>query len=224
MGDQPHISIFGENEIGREGLKRILNDCGFTADCLAFTAIPLVLETLSDRADHILIVDSVSDAAGLELCRTIRDKLVVAKLVLMCEECSGPSIKQAFLNGVDGFLMKKMSCEPLIGMLNLVVMGEKFVPSEFIGQLADVGWSGTVACLNDVEFGSSLSDREIDILRCLIDGDANKVISRRLAIAEATVKVHVKAILRKLHVMNRTQAAIWAVNNGFFHSREEALS
>jgi len=59
-----------------------------------------------------------------------------------------------------------------------------------------------------------LSEREITTLRYLLVGHANKVIARRLEISEATVKVYVKAILRKLRVSNRTQAAIWAFNNG----------
>jgi len=59
-----------------------------------------------------------------------------------------------------------------------------------------------------------LSTREKCILRCLVEGDSNKIIARNVKIAEATVKVHVKAILRKIRVHNRTQAAIWAMNNG----------
>ena len=59
-----------------------------------------------------------------------------------------------------------------------------------------------------------LSPREKTILRCLVEGDTNKSIARKIDIAEATVKVHVKAILRKIRVQNRTQAAIWAMNNG----------
>ena len=59
-----------------------------------------------------------------------------------------------------------------------------------------------------------LSPRENSILRCLIEGDSNKCIARKIDIAEATVKVHVKAILRKIRVQNRTQAAIWGMNNG----------
>jgi two-component system nitrate/nitrite response regulator NarL len=51
-------------------------------------------------------------------------------------------------------------------------------------------------------------------LNRLIEGDSNKVIARKIDIAEATVKVHIKAILRKIHVQNRTQAAIWAMSNG----------
>ena len=52
------------------------------------------------------------------------------------------------------------------------------------------------------------------ILRCIIEGNSNKCIARKIDIAEATVKVHVKAILRKIRVQNRTQAAIWGINNG----------
>ena len=61
-----------------------------------------------------------------------------------------------------------------------------------------------------------LSARQKLILRCLIDGDPNKTIARKIHITEATVKVHVKAILRKIRVHNRTQAAIWAMNNRSF--------
>ena len=59
-----------------------------------------------------------------------------------------------------------------------------------------------------------LSARQQSILDCLIHGDLNKAIARKIAIAEATVKVHVKAILRKIRVKNRTQAAIWAIHQG----------
>lgn len=65
----------------------------------------------------------------------------------------------------------------------------------------------------DIDAVPRLSTREKCILRCIAEGCSNKSIARRLDISEATVKVHVKAILRKIRVSNRTQAAIWAVNN-----------
>ncbi len=61
-----------------------------------------------------------------------------------------------------------------------------------------------------------LSPRQKSILICLIEGDSNKIIARKMNLAEATVKVHVKAILRRTRVRNRTQAAIWAMNSGLF--------
>ena len=59
----------------------------------------------------------------------------------------------------------------------------------------------------------ALSTRQQSILHCLIQGDSNKSIARKLAISEATAKVHVKSILRKIRVHNRTQAAIWAISS-----------
>ena len=59
-----------------------------------------------------------------------------------------------------------------------------------------------------------MSQREVQILRCLLSGDSNKMIANQLSITEATVKVHLKSLLRKINASNRTQAAIWALNNG----------
>jgi len=59
----------------------------------------------------------------------------------------------------------------------------------------------------------TLSGRELEILSCLASGDSNKIIARSCRIAESTVKLHLKSILRKIHVQNRTQAAIWALQN-----------
>jgi two-component system, NarL family, nitrate/nitrite response regulator NarL len=70
----------------------------------------------------------------------------------------------------------------------------------------------------------SLSGRQRSILACLIQGDSNKTIARKMAITEATVKVHVKAILRKIRVHNRTQAAIWAMSTGPFISAKDDAS
>ena len=60
-----------------------------------------------------------------------------------------------------------------------------------------------------------LSEREEQVLRDLVKGRSNKIIARKLDIAEATVKVHMKSVLRKIRVANRTQAAIWALENGY---------
>ena len=69
-----------------------------------------------------------------------------------------------------------------------------------------------------------LSNRQQSILCCLIQGDSNKSIARKLAIPEATAKVHVKAILRKIRVRNRTQAAIWAMSTALAISGKDDIS
>jgi two-component system, NarL family, nitrate/nitrite response regulator NarL len=73
-------------------------------------------------------------------------------------------------------------------------------------------------------YAPRLSTRQQSILGCLIQGDSNKTIARKMTITEATVKVHVKAILRKIRVQNRTQAAIWAMSTGPFISAKDDAS
>jgi two-component system nitrate/nitrite response regulator NarL len=74
------------------------------------------------------------------------------------------------------------------------------------------------------EAAHRLSSREVAILECLVHGDCNKLIARKFQIAESTVKVHIKAILRKLRAANRTQAAIWAMTHLSRNDSNGALS
>jgi two-component system nitrate/nitrite response regulator NarL len=124
-------------------------------------------------------------------------------------------VVEAFKFGVDGYIVKEISCEALMKSLRLVAMGEKVMPSQLAQHLSGMEERSQAPQLaRNPDVSRILSDREITTLRYLLVGHANKVIARRLEISEATVKVYVKAILRKLRVSNRTQAAIWAFNNG----------
>ena len=102
------------------------------------------------------------------------------------------------------------------------MMGEAVVPTTFLPLFGteDSRSGEDIRCADDDEeilvtddAAPQLSPREKLILRCLTQGDSNKSIARKIDSSEATVKVHVKAILRKIRVHNRTQAAIWGMNN-----------
>ena len=115
-------------------------------------------------------------------------------------------------SGSADFLSKDIGFSALLRQFQLILSGEKVLPTRAIEHIICSDNIVVPAEWANHDYGRKLSDREVGILRCLVDGDANKVISRRLNIAEPTVKVHIKAILRKLHVDNRTQAAVWAIS------------
>lgn len=223
MTKAAHISLFGDNEIAREGLKRLLVEGGFETRCMAVEDIRRVVAELPDEPEHLIAIDTQSGEAGLAACSLIREHLALARIVLIGDGCDSATVRQSLAIGANGYLARQVSYEPLILMLELVSMGEKVLPTEFVDDFASNGHIAAVTKWDDVKARNNLSDREIGILRCLVEGDANKVIARKLGIAEATVKVHVKAILRKLHVLNRTQAAIWVVNQGLFEERALAV-
>jgi DNA-binding NarL/FixJ family response regulator len=98
---------------------------------------------------------------------------------------------------------KTLSARSLVHAIRLMAMGERFVPVECL-----------TAPRRDPAAGLRLSEREIEVLRGLSIGLANKEIARRIQLSEATVKLHVKTLYRKLGVANRTQAAITAREAG----------
>ena len=105
------------------------------------------------------------------------------------------------------------SLEPFIKALDLVMLGETVLPKAILPLILERE-DEVVPARAPETFAPQLSGRERSILRLLAEGLANKVIASKAGIAEATVKVHVKSILSKIGVINRTQAAIWAMNNG----------
>ena len=92
-------------------------------------------------------------------------------------------------------------------------MGEKVFPSQLAADLINCTPMAETGDWRSNAAEAGLSSREVEILESIMAGMANKVIARKFDICEATVKVHVKAILRKLGVENRTQAATWAVKH-----------
>lgn len=208
------ISILGRNEIVREGLRRILIDQSFDVHEAVADPAELDDDDKSGGKNHLFIVDASSISEGVSSCTAIRARHPSAHIVLMADEYRLEDVAVAYGAGIDGYLVKAISCEPLGGALRLIAMGEKVYPSQIAEALMDRSWKPASLDWAQGRADFNLSAREIEILRCLVDGQANKVISRRLSITEATVKVHIKAILRKLRVANRTQAAIWAVTRG----------
>lgn len=213
------VFIVGRNEIVREGLRRILAGQGFSVKAAVPEPVELGSAAQTLAPPQLIIVDATSIDEGIATCEQLRQAFTTSRIVMMADDYALDTIARAFAVGVDGFLVKAISCEPLVGALRLIAMGEKVLPSQTVSALVDPRYRPTCGNWEANRAGVNLSDREIEILSCLMRGDANKLISRRLAITEATVKVHIKAILRKLRVLNRTQAAIWAVNRGLHDSQ-----
>lgn len=210
MDGELRASICGESEINREGLRRILTSQNFIVD---------IAGPFSGSADsiqsHLIIVDAREMRDGVETCWRIRETATLARIVLITDKYRIEDVAHAFASGaIDGCLAKAICCESLAASLRLIAMGERVLSSEIVDSLMLSVPLLAKSEPNANTLRTPLSSREIEILQCLMDGHPNKVISRRLGIADATVKVHVKAILRKLQVQNRTQAAIWAARRG----------
>jgi two-component system, NarL family, nitrate/nitrite response regulator NarL len=195
-----HTILIEANRLFRQGLKHLLADTRF--------AVEAEFSTTGQAVDGAVVSGLVIVGEGGDL-QQLRSAYPEARIVVLASDFAVDALREAMNAGADGYLMKDVSPEALLQSLELVMMGEKVFPTNLAAMLLDMN---VIAPQHSVR---GLSPREQEILQALVTGSSNKLIAIKLGITEATVKVHLKTLLRKIDVNNRTQAAIWAMNNGF---------
>ncbi len=123
--------------------------------------------------------------------------------------------RQILSTGARGFLPASLSLRVLMGALDLVLAGGVYVPSSLIESSSQRsgGWQGNS---HSGEPWSELTRRQRDVLALISQGKSNKLIADALTMSESTVKAHVKQIIKRLNVANRTQAALVATGRAYF--------
>ncbi len=167
------------------------------------------------RPDVVLVNLSRRNETIEEIMRDIGELFDGVRVVFLAETLDLELLAQCFAAGGSGYLLENISRDTLGKSLTLVSAGGKVFPPELAPYIPSLAAKLTAPASGPSALqGSHLSDRELEILHCLTRGQSNKAIGQTLDIAEATVKVHVKRILRKIHASNRTQAALWAAARG----------
>ncbi len=212
--DRVNVFLIDSNKLFREGMKRLFETTPYRVVGEAGSlreGLPS-LETADEAPDLILLDLANSGEDEIEALRTLRAGHPHVRVVVLAADLCARRLSAALGAGAHGYLMKDIACEALTQSLRLVMMGEKVFPTHLAELLISGRGEG-----HGVEMPArrkGLSQREMQILRCLLSGNSNKMIANHLNITEATVKVHLKSLLRKINASNRTQAAIWALNNG----------
>ncbi len=203
--------LIEENHLFREGIKSFLLETRFTI----MAEYPCIgaIDTGSVFVPPQLVIIGVEKivAANYTFCERIDYVKTIfpnAYIVVMLSMDEASKITDMALCNIDGYILKNISADAFLNYLNLIMMDEKVLPvqiAQFLTKDKDEHR------LN----GHPLSERETSIIQYLTLGYSNKLIAYHLCVTEATVKVHLKTIQRKLDMHNRTQVALWAVNNGF---------
>ncbi len=207
--------VIDGNAIFREGLARILPDA-LKLECEGFERLDQLNVSLRELRGTLFLVDfgpGEDDIAnGIDhIKNTYRD----AQVVVLSERYSDVHMLGAFKAGACGYILKQTKGEAIIRSLQLICLGEHVFPVRFVDWLTVSGGHDELNKQDRDEILELLSPRELEVFAVLCEGKSNKVIARRCGITEATVKVHVKAILRKLKAQNRTEAAVWARDRMF---------
>lgn len=171
---------------------------------------------LAERVDPDLVLIDLNMKAmnGIETLRALRQRPLRARCVMLTVSDDGRDVLEAMRAGADGYLLKDLEPEELALRIREAVCGRVVIESSLAGVMADAALQPP-APREDPRL-AELTEREREILAWLADGRSNKEIARELGISDATVKVHIKHLLRKLGVKSRLEAAVFALQSPSF--------
>ncbi len=200
------ILIAEDHLIARVGVKTILNtqpDMNVVAE--ASNGVQAAELYRQHRPDITLMDMRMPGTSGMEAVAAIRAEHPLARIIALSTYGGDEDIRRALDAGVRAYLTKDVLHDEMIRAIHAVHAGEKYLPPS------------VQAALDAGSLPASLSARELEVLALIVKGHGNKQIAYALEIAEHTVKNHVKSILNKLDVEDRTQAATAAIQRGIIH-------
>jgi DNA-binding NarL/FixJ family response regulator len=204
-GDPIRVLVVDDHPLLREGIAAVLgmqSDMRVQAEAAdGGEAVDLYEQHLPD----VVLMDlQLPGMDGIAAIQAIRSRHPAARIVVLTTYQGDVQAVRAFRAGAHGYLLKSMLRRELVDTIRMVHAGGRGVPPEIADSLA--------AHMAD----EALSGREVEVLREVAAGNANKRVARNLGIAEETVKAHMKSILSKLGANDRTHAVTIAIKRGIF--------
>ncbi|MFX1671249.1 response regulator transcription factor [Paraburkholderia sp. A2WS-5] len=191
---QPDLEVVGEASDGVEGLKR----------------------AQQHEPDVILLDLNMPGLSGLETLQLLVQDLPDAAVVMLTVSEEADELTAAMRAGASGFLLKSIDAEALVAAIRKAAAGQPVITEHMTAKLVEQMRKPAAAPSAPSAprtSGETLTARERDIVRELARGASNKEIARTLDLAESTVKIHVRNILRKLNLSSRVQVAVYAVGH-----------
>jgi two-component system nitrate/nitrite response regulator NarL len=212
------VLLVDDHTLFRSGLETLLERHGIEVIGTAGNGREGFLMAREMQPDVILLDMRMPEMTGLEVLSGLRAVGFKNPIVMLTTSNEEQDLVECLRNGASGYLLKDMEPTELVTALRDIVSGKTIVAPELAAVLARVvqGDVDEFAAKETNPF-DELTPREHEILCLLAEGQSNKVIARNLGISDGTVKLHVKAILRKLNVHSRVEAAVMAVEQNFCH-------
>jgi two-component system, NarL family, nitrate/nitrite response regulator NarL len=210
-------AVVSSDRLLGDGIKAILEGRGFSVG-LGVSHIKDVMHNLRSGAgppDVLILVGALTlDGDEISALDWVREAAPDLRIIVFAEEGAEPRFLRRLISiGVDALLPTNLSAEILVQSIRLVLLGEGFMFREYVQRVVEREPHVEISM-------PDLTPRELQIIRFMALGQSNRTIAGRLDLTEASVKVHIRRLLRKLGASNRTQAAIWAVERGLVRAEQ----
>jgi DNA-binding NarL/FixJ family response regulator len=229
MADKVEVMIVDDHPVFRQGLRNLLSMHDDLCIVGEATDGPEAIEQAQELLPDVVLMDiNLPTLNGLQATRQLKALHPEINVIMLTAYDDEEQVYHAVRAGASAYHAKDVSPERLVDVIRRVsegeyVIGDVVFDEDGIGDwlLKEFRRFGGELCDEDVRFLSPLSPREMEILKLVIQGMSNKEIAYHLGISHQTVKNHMTAILGKLGVADRTQAAVYALRRGWVSLRRQ---
>lgn len=210
MINKVSITLVDDHKIFRVGLEVLLNGIKDFTVTGSFSDGKSFVEGIEKKKPDIIFMDiKLPDQDGVYLTRYVKKKHPDIKVIALTMFGEIEYFNEMIDAGADGFLLKSTDLKELEAAVLAVVNGGTYFAKEFLGHLS-VSFKNSVALKSDI----NLSERELEVLRLICEGDSNNVIAEKLFISVHTVDGHRRNLIAKTGVKNTPNLVMFAVKNG----------
>jgi two-component system nitrate/nitrite response regulator NarL len=215
------VLIIDDHALFRVGLQGLLEQRGIEVAAAVASGLEGIQRVEELKPDIVLLDLRMPDMGGLEVLQKLREHESSIPVVMLTTSNDEADLIKSLRSGAQGYLLKDMEPDELVGALRDIENGKNVVAQDLTDALARMVQGEAGAADEEGPF-SELTPREMEILCLLAEGQSNKLIARNLGISDGTVKLHVKAILRKLGIHSRVEAAVIAVEQGLRKNKQSS--
>ena len=208
------VLVIDDHTLFREGLQGLLRRRNIEVVAATGNGNEGLALAEEHKPDIVLLDMRMPNTDGITVLKQLLEHGMQMPIVILTTSSDERDLIEALRAGARGYLLKDMEPDELVAALRDINAGKTVVAPNLTQILAEVVQGKSA--IPDMESSpfDELTPRETEILGLLAEGQSNKVIARNLGISDGTVKLHVKAILRKLEVHSRVEAAVMAVEHG----------
>lgn len=206
------ILLVDDHQVTRLGVRFMLESLQVTVIGEAGNGAEAIELFASCKPDVVLMDVDMPEMDGIEAAASIKSKSAKAKIIMMTSSKDESHIFAALAAGASGYCTKDVSAERLLSAIECVARGDMWIDSAVASAIMKVMPDGVRP--DNPQHDEPLTEREVDVVKLVGEGLTNAEIGKRLFISPDTVKTHIKHILEKLAVSDRTQAAVKAMKQG----------